>query len=428
MNEKEKITPSGDHDTHKTLNKADLSNIFGELKSELTTVFKTEMSSMRSEFHELFHTTQTKIESAISKSEEALGHLMDLETKNAALKNQVKTLEDEVNRMKHKESTLQCKIQNMADKVVSLDSYSRRENLIISGIQLTPDENCVTKVKKFFTDTLKIPLAKVEEIKFQRCHRHSMRGNKQESIICRFLWYEHRQLVWNSRSNLRNTTYTLSEDFPAEVNATRRILIPIMKSARDLGKRATVNGDKLIIDGRAYTKKNLSQLPKELDPARLATKHFEDFVAYYSRSSPLSNFYPCTELNIEGQLYDHVEQFFQKQKAIFADKQSIAREIGNTLDPLECKRLGDSINVDSNKWLPAAKDLMTKACNAKFTQDQRAKDFLLETGKKIIVEATSDKTWGIGLRLQDPNLSKKDNWSGQNNMGQILMTVRNNMQ
>ena len=39
-----------------------------------------------------------------------------------------------------------------------------------------------------------------------------------------------------------------------------------------------------------------------------------------------------------------------------------------------------------DEWLPQAKATLQKACYAKFTQDERAKKFLLGTGNTSIAE------------------------------------------
>ncbi len=46
--------------------------------------------------------------------------------------------------------------------------------------------------------------------------------------------------------------------------------------------------DRLTINSKAYTVKNLHQLPTDLDPKCLATKEIDIF---FSDASPLSNFY-----------------------------------------------------------------------------------------------------------------------------------------
>jgi predicted NAD-dependent protein-ADP-ribosyltransferase YbiA (DUF1768 family) len=48
----------------------------------------------------------------------------------------------------------------------------------------------------------------------------------------------------------------------------------------------------------------------------------------------------------------------------------------------------------------------------------------LSTGDKTIAEATTDKFWGIGLKLESNVLMDQNQWLGKNVMGKVLMAVR----
>ena len=390
------------------------------IKNEVTNVIKNEVSSLRDDFKKLGDNMQSQINAVGEKSDHALKQIKDLQT-------EINVLKDELSSMQKKEMKIKNKLDQMSAKMVAMDSYSRRENLIIHGISKTENEDCAAKVKQFLTQQLKIPDDKVEAMRFQRCHRLSSREQNSVPMICRFMWAQDRQLVWGARKNLKNTSFSLNEDFSPEINETRRIMMPIMKAARSANKKSHLIGDKLVIDGKTYTKQTLDTLPEALDPAKLATKHFNGVVAYYSSASPLSNFFSCPQLTIDRKQYDHVEQFYQMQKALYAEKPKVAQIIQNTTNPYECKRLGDAIKVNENAWLPQAKQVLLKACTAKFDQIEYAKDYLIATKDKSIAEATKDVVWGVGLQLHDPKLPEKKNWLGQNVMGHILETVRDNI-
>ncbi len=62
---------------------------------------------------------------------------------------------------------------------------------------------------------------------------------------------------------------------------------------------------------------------------------------------------------------------------------------------------------------------------AKFSWSTQLKTYLLFTGDKVLVEAaTYDRLWSIGVRINDPDILKKKDRSGQNLQGKFLMTVR----
>ncbi len=67
---------------------------------------------------------------------------------------------------------------------------------------------------------------------------------------------------------------------------------PIMKRARDNGMMGFLNVDILIIDCNMYTIYDLTKLPSELDPAKIATKEVGDNTLFFGGcQSPLSNFH-----------------------------------------------------------------------------------------------------------------------------------------
>ena len=78
-------------------------------------------------------------------------------------------------------------------------------------------------------------------------------------------------------------------------------------------------------------------------------------------------------------------------------------------------------------WLPHAKRILEKACTEKFSFDEYARRVLLKTESDHLAEASKEKTWGIGLPLSDPGVTKKDKWIGKNILGETLMKIRNKM-
>jgi ribA/ribD-fused uncharacterized protein len=139
----------------------------------------------------------------------------------------------------------------------------------------------------------------------------------------------------------------------------------------------------------------------------------------------LSNFHVIKEgFQIDGEIFDCTERYFQMHRAIFAETQDVVRKIRHAKGPLQCKILGDSVTVDENQWLPHARQVMHTACSAKFRQHEPSRNFLLETGDSRLTEASPNRTWGIGLKMNNPDASKADKWLGQNILGEILASVR----
>ena len=70
------------------------------------------------------------------------------------------------------------------------------------------------------------------------------------------------------------------------------------------------------------------------------------------------------------------------------------------------------------------KHVLTVANKAKFKQNEHAKRVLLTTGSNRLGEASASRIWGIGLKLNDQNVTDTSLWSGDNIMGEVLVDVR----
>ena len=58
--------------------------------------------------------------------------------------------------------------------------------------------------------------------------------------------------------------------------------------------------------------------------------------------------------------------------------------------------------------------------------NEKLKAFLLNTGTKILVEASPyDKIWGIGLSADQENIKNPLTWNGENLLGFALMKIKN---
>ena len=57
---------------------------------------------------------------------------------------------------------------------------------------------------------------------------------------------------------LKNTSYSISDQYPAEIMGRRRLLYPVMAAARKENKNARLFMDKLYIDGNLYRNSNIT--------------------------------------------------------------------------------------------------------------------------------------------------------------------------
>ena len=90
-----------------------------------------------------------------------------------------------------------------------------------------------------------------------------------------------------------------------------------------------------------------------------------------------------------------------------------ANQILTTSTPFEVKRLGYQINgFNPQRWKSEGYEPCLEGIKEKFLQKPPLLQMLKTTHPKTLVQATLDKQWGTGVRLQDPNVLKKEKWYG----------------
>ena len=98
----------------------------------------------------------------------------------------------------------------------------------------------------------------------------------------------------------------------------------------------------------------------------------------------------------------------------------------NETNPGVQKGIGDSIK-ENPKWLKSRIEVMRQVCNQKFTQNAFLKTFLLQTETMLLAEDNAnDGFWGIQVSPDSPRSHNTGNFK-LNNLGKILMQIRENL-
>ena len=147
-----------------------------------------------------------------------------------------------------------------------------------------------------------------------------------------------------------------------------------------------------------------------------------EFVFFWS--GPYSQWakYPMT---INGVAYVTCEQYMMAEKArLFGDSDAEAA-ILVAKDPREQKRLGRKVRgFEQARWEAACEEIVYHGNLAKFSQHAKLREMLLDTGDRLIAEASPlDRIWGIGMAADNPYVTDQSLW-GQNLLGKALMRVR----
>ena len=129
--------------------------------------------------------------------------------------------------------------------------------------------------------------------------------------------------------------------------------------------------------------------------------------SFDGESDFLSNFYECPIL-WKGNLYRNSESIYQSYKTLDNVPFDFTKTTGS-----QAKKISKKLNVRPD-WNKIKFDLMYEICQEKFNQNTDIAQKLMNTGDAILIEGNywGDTYWG------------KCNGVGQNNLGKILMKIR----
>jgi ribA/ribD-fused uncharacterized protein len=131
----------------------------------------------------------------------------------------------------------------------------------------------------------------------------------------------------------------------------------------------------------------------------------------------------------EGNHFMTAEHFMMYKKAVLFKDEKAAQRLLAASNPGEAKAIGrEVVGFNQQTWESHRFDIVVAANMAKFGSHPELKDFLLNTGDRILVEASPvDAIWGIGLAEDNPACENPNLWKGENLLGFALMAVRDRL-
>lgn len=143
----------------------------------------------------------------------------------------------------------------------------------------------------------------------------------------------------------------------------------------------------------------------------------------------LSQWYPAPFV-VDGHRFPTAEHFMMYRKALLFRDEAVAEQILLAPNPGAVKSLGRSVRrFEQGVWDERRFSIVTEGNRAKFGSDPALAQFLLDTKKRVLVEASPvDRIWGIGLAADDKHAENPLKWRGLNLLGFALMVVRHELQ
>lgn len=115
---------------------------------------------------------------------------------------------------------------------------------------------------------------------------------------------------------------------------------------------------------------------------------------------------------------------FHKAK-LFGDEEA-ATKVLEARSPAAAKAIGRTVRgFNEVVWTAERFGIVVAGGRAKFRSSPVLGDYLMQTGDRVLVEASpTDRVWGIGLTADDPLAQDPSRWRGLNLLGFALMQVR----
>lgn len=146
--------------------------------------------------------------------------------------------------------------KQLREDIIDMQARSMRDNLLFFGLKEDREENCTDVVLDFCENVLEMTNAK-DRLEIDRAHRlGKFKPDKTRPIVVKFNKFTQREEVRKNTKKLEKTGYGIGQQFPKEIQERRKVLVPVLKRAKENNKKVFMVRDKLYIEGQLYTGDN----------------------------------------------------------------------------------------------------------------------------------------------------------------------------
>lgn len=174
------------------------------------------------------------------------------------------TVAASVSEFQIKVASLEGSVKLLQDKIDDLENRSRRNNLIIYGLneneRETPQELHNAVIGDLFSNKLGVSVSSSERI-----HRLGKKtSNRTRPVIVKFFNYNDKLAVQRNCRRLKGSSLSVSEDFSERIRVIRKKLWDSSADDRARGDKVTLVYDKIRIGNTLYTWDELSSTRRAL--------------------------------------------------------------------------------------------------------------------------------------------------------------------
>ena len=349
------------------------------------------------------------------------------------VKSDIISVNKKVEALELRNDALSTENNELKEKLLELEFRQRRNNLQFNGFIESEGERDYDCYRKVCNAVSRIPGIDTTTMKIERCHRKGPRySGVNRTIICAFSWYGDVTTILRNKQKLPRGIFA-SEDLPDDWVDRRRILRPLYNAAKrkeDLKNVTFMTKDKLIVNGKTYSAgpvSNIHELSETLCLSDSCQQSNVEKTVFQGIHSVFSNLHPCS-FRLNNITYNSVEQYFQSEKAKYFNDDRTQAKVMAEKNPYKVKKLGSRVKgFNIERWKTERSKTMLHGLKAKFSQNPTLLQILKNTGTAKIAEATTDNTWGIGLRLFDKNVMNEAYWKQEGLMCELYTRVRSEL-
>uniref|UniRef100_A0A1Y1KNT7 L1 transposable element RRM domain-containing protein n=2 Tax=Photinus pyralis TaxID=7054 RepID=A0A1Y1KNT7_PHOPY len=206
--------------------------------------------------------------------------LEDLNRTSERIESKIDDCQKQINEIKNENANLKAENEQLKSTVAQqnyrigyLEKEIKRNNLVIQGVTEADDETNIQLKEKMETILRDMGTPITFEAEIQELHRIGIKhANKTRPIFMKMRNYETKVKVMKSTKELKGTQIYITEDFPKHVMEERKVLSKHLKKAREMGHRAFMKYNKLIVNGEEYGVEDIFEESSNEIPEQDATK------------------------------------------------------------------------------------------------------------------------------------------------------------
>lgn len=143
-------------------------------------------------------------------------------------------------------------IKSLEARIDDLENRSRRSNLIVYGIPEAEDETSET-LAQAVNEGIITKILELEPVSIERIHRLGRGGpNKTRPVILKLHDGRNKSGILKNGFKLKNTDYSIGEDFSRKLREIRKKLWDSAKQNRENKDKVSLVYNKLFINNRVY--------------------------------------------------------------------------------------------------------------------------------------------------------------------------------